>query len=130
MNHYPNALRSLRARLDHRPHPDQPQGYDQISSHDHNIELNTNRKCYCDHDIGQAPTFQTYIQQPDYDLFHITFGLLSSQQLDLDPSSTGPISSQRPDTNPDLTQHRPDRNAITDLPSHHRQLRARSRNRR
>ncbi|MFN2291174.1 MAG: hypothetical protein ACK2UC_08300 [Anaerolineae bacterium] len=127
VNHDPSVLRSLPARLDHRPHFDQPRACDQISSRDHDIELNMNQQPYYDQDIDYTPAFQISNQRADYDRLHTTINLIFLQRPDLDPTSNGRISSQRPDSNLNLTRLRPDRNAIADPPNHRHQLRARSR---
>jgi hypothetical protein len=100
VNHDPSVLRSLPARLDHRPHFDQPRACDQISSRDHDIELNMNQQPYYDQDIDYTPAFQISNPRADYDRLHTTLN---------------------------LTRLRPDRNAIADPPNHRHQLRARSR---
>lgn len=113
MNHYPNALPSLRARLDHRSHRDQPRCCDQNSNRDYEIELNPSQELHFEHDIDDVPTFQVFSKRPYYDLFDAT-----SSHISIQPS----------DPNLDLTQRRSDKNAIADHPSHRHQLRARSSN--
>ena len=128
VDHYPSVLQALCARLDHPPHLDQPRAYDQTSSRDYDVKLNTNQATYCDHDIDDPLAFRISIQRSDFDPVYATFSRVSIQLLDFDPSSTGQISIQRPGSNRSLTQCRPDKNTIADPPNHRYRLRARSSN--